>query len=455
MKIKRQVQALLSNLDTLELLKGSSTTFVLQVLGISCSYVFNLLLARMYGASVMGIFSLVATVGSVFMLFGLAGTETASVRFVAESISRGNPGGARHVYARIFLLVVALSLLAGIMLFFLSPYLAQAVFTKPQLIIPLQVTALTVPLACVVSLNSAFLRGLKRIRDSVAFQNLFVPAACALFLVAFSYLAARTYMTPIYARLVSFAVAAVCSSIVWRRRASNLGRERAGTHISFGEVLRVSLPMFFGSAMVFIMNWTDILMLGIFVTEQGVGIYKVALKMALLVSFNLLAVNSIAAPKFAELFYGGNEARLQHMAQFSTKLLFMTALPICGGLIAFAGPVMRIFGAEFASGGNVLIILCATQFGYAIAGSTGALLNMTGHQNVYRDIICSAALLNVVLNWILIQRYQVLGAAMATALSAILLNLAASIAIRKIFGYWLLYVPFLTRNRPHQTGAEC
>jgi len=441
--------------DISELLRGASTTLILRVLGVACSYAFSLAVARMYGASVLGLFSLAVTVGSVFSLLGLFGTNTAIIRFVAAGGIRENRADILRLQRRTAVLVAAVSAVAGGILFFMSPYLAAGVFGKPRLRIAFQVTACAVPFASVMALNAGSLQGLKRIRDALIFRTVFPPAVSGVCLALLTCAVARDYMVPVYANALSLGAGAVVSWVMWQRGAARAAsrpasqetlRPAAGAS-RVGDLVRAAIPMFLTSGMFFVMDWTDILMLGAYVGERDIGVYRVASKLALLTSFNLVAVNSIATPKFAELFWAGEKDRLRSLAQFSAKMLFFSSVPVCAGLIVFAGPAMGVFGSEFVRGVQLLIILAAGQLVNAMAGSTGPLLNMTGHQKVFRNIICSAALLNIVLNFILIRRYGVLGAASATAASVILLNIASSVVIRRIFGFWLVFIPFLSSRR--------
>ena len=52
--------------------------------------------------------------------------------------------------------------------------------------------------------------------------------------------------------------------------------------------------------MFLVMSWTDTLLLGHFLGEDQVGIYRVAFRMAAMVTLVQAAVNSYAAPLFAE-----------------------------------------------------------------------------------------------------------------------------------------------------------
>ena len=65
-------------------------------------------------------------------------------------------------------------------------------------------------------------------------------------------------------------------------------------------------------------------------------------------------------------------------------------------------------------------------------GSVIYILDMTGKQNVSRNILLFTAVVNIVLNWYLIPIYGIKGAAIATAISILFWNIIGIIYVKKI-----------------------
>jgi O-antigen/teichoic acid export membrane protein len=82
-----------------------------------------------------------------------------------------------------------------------------------------------------------------------------------------------------------------------------------------------------------------------------------------------------------------------------------------------------MFGPDFVIGYQAMIILCIGQMINAGSGSVGFMLIMTGRPlaNTFNSWI--SCLINVLLNFFLIPRYGIIGAAVAVALSISLLQL--------------------------------
>ena len=58
-------------------------------------------------------------------------------------------------------------------------------------------------------------------------------------------------------------------------------------YINSKDMIRQSIPMMISSSVLLLMSWVDSLMIGSFIGEHEVGVYNVAVKVALLTSFTL------------------------------------------------------------------------------------------------------------------------------------------------------------------------
>ena len=97
-------------------------------------------------------------------------------------------------------------------------------------------------------------------------------------------------------------------------------------------------------------------------------------------------------------------------------------LPAAMLLIAFGDRLLAVFGAEFTRARTALTILVLGQIANVAAGHVGVLMTMTGHEKRVAATVSAAAGCNVILNFLLIPRFGIEGAAAATAISLILWN---------------------------------
>jgi O-antigen/teichoic acid export membrane protein len=215
--------------------------------------------------------------------------------------------------------------------------------------------------------------------------------------------------------------------------------------LPYSTILSVSIPMLFSSSLALIMGWTDTIMLGMFRTEEEVGIYNVALRLSMITSITLMAINTIAAPKFSEFYSKGDMEGLKNIVQSSTKMIFFTSMPVIAILILFPKQILGMFGEEFTVGYLALWILMAGQIVNSMTGSVGYILIMTGKEKLFQNIIVITSILNIVLNYIFVRKYGLTGVAMSTAISLSLLNIISFLYIRHEYGFYTLNLKTLWR----------
>jgi O-antigen/teichoic acid export membrane protein len=159
-------------------------------------------------------------------------------------------------------------------------------------------------------------------------------------------------------------------------------------------------------------------------------------------------MNAIAAPLIAELWSTGRRAELQRLATFAARCVFAATALLVLLLAALGRPTLALFGDGFPAGYGPLLVLAAGQATSALVGSVGLLLSMTGHQKEAARIMLAAALANVVLNALLIPRFGLLGAAVATAATTAAWNLAMLVRVVRTLGIDPTVLRIRTRRDP-------
>jgi O-antigen/teichoic acid export membrane protein len=426
-----------------ELLKGSSVALVFKVFGIATGYIFIFLVTRNFGAEVMGILALSFTVLQISSVIGSLGFDTALLRFVAEysSQNRPDPDLVKEVYVKAIEIIVPFSLFISILLFFSTPYISKYIFHKENLSIYFQIVSFAVLPMVFVFITAESLRGLKKIKEYMFLHDVSIFLFSTIILVLALFFLSEKYV-PIIAYTTSLIFVAFLSLVVWLKN-SKVNLISNKNSLKLKDILDVSLPMLLASSLFLIIQWTDTIMLAMFRTETEVGIYNVALKVAMLTSVGLFAINSIAAPKFAEFYGRGDMKGLGKVAQQSTKLIFWSSFPILLILFIFPSFILGIFGGEFKVGIFALIILALGQFVNSISGSVGYILQMTGNHKVFQNIILIATIINIILNAVLIPVYGINGAAFASMVSIMFWNLTSVVYIRKNLNIMTLYIPLL------------
>lgn len=443
-KILSLYQVKLREIHLRELLKGGVFALVYKILGMALGYVFVLIVSRQLGAGAVGQFMLSLTFLNVGSMIGKLGCDRALVRLVAQYKSQNSYNLIKYTYFRILYMCIPFALIVtGLCVLFAHP-ISAFLFKKEVFYRALQIMSLGILPMTIMFINAESVRGLKKIQLSSFIENLLSILLSTLLLVATSYFYVDVYIA-IGCYSVGLWLACALSFWIWFGCSGILSVSSA-KGMKTSALLGISLPMLLSSSMNVVMRWMDTIMLGMFKTEQEVGIFGVALKLADATSLVLFAVNAIAAPKFAELFGRGDLDGLRKAVSQATKLVFWASLPVFVLIGCFPSFLLSIFGPEFREGTFALLMLTSGQLISAISGSVGSLLQMTGRQKLYQNIIVFATVLKVVLNLILIPRYGINGAAFSGMFSVALINLVSVVYSKRSLMLSTLYVPFITKR---------
>jgi O-antigen/teichoic acid export membrane protein len=436
--LRRHVAAKASVDDHMrEVIRGASTALLLKIVGGLLTFCFYVAIGRLLGARQAGTYFLALTVITVAAVVGRAGLDGTLLRLIAGNAALADWAAVKGAFEKGITIALAVSSVATVVTMALAPWLAEALFSTPELTRLIRWMALSVVPLALVTLVARAVQGIRRIADATLINDVAVPA---LSLVGFGILVPGWGVLGAVAAYTLAAFAALPIGLwLWRRATPQLNGVIG--NISTERVLQSSMPLLWVSCLQMIMLWSSTVALGTWATSVDVGLFSAANRTATLISLILWAVNSIAAPKFAALHRQGDMVTLGRLARNSAKLMALLAAPALGICLVAPGRVMGLFGPEFIPGGHVLAILAAGQFVNVVTGSVGFLLIMCGYERTYRNIFLLCALISVALNIVLVPSMGATGAAIATAVIAALQNLIAATAVWRKLG--IMTIPFL------------
>jgi O-antigen/teichoic acid export membrane protein len=202
------------------------------------------------------------------------------------------------------------------------------------------------------------------------------------------------------------------------------------------ELIRFSAPMMASSVMLFLLNNTAIFILGALSTASKVGVYNLASKLSSLAMLVIISMNIVLAPKISELFKSNKMVELHQTIKSSTWLIIGFTIPIVLVLIFFSEFILSIFGTNFISGKSTLIILAISVLLNVSTGNVDQILNMTNNQKTLKNLTFFGFVLNVLLNFFLIPKYGIDGAAIAGLLTTVCFNFSCLYCIKQKLGFY-------------------
>ena len=396
--------------------RGALVTFAIRVLGAGLLYALHVLLARWMNADGYGVYVFAISWTSFLAQFGALGLPNAALRFVPEYRTSG-----RTALLHGFLSTSRLLLVGGSSL--LAALAAVVAVLVPTGEIPLSALlvgfALTPGMALLL-FETEVLRARSRFAWSYAPNQLLRPLAVGG--VAGGLVALTGIVTPLQVLLATGGVFVVAVGIQQGVTRSDLARPDAPAERRPRRWLRVAGPLLLTGGFQLLLRKTDVVLIGMLVGTDAVGIYFAALRTAQVVTFLGFAVDAVAAPEISRLYHSDSD-ELQATVSRLAHWYFWPTLLAAGGLVLVAEPILSLFGPAFTEGVPVLVVLVIGLVVNAAMGPQTHLLTLTGHERSCASIYGACALLNVVLNVVGILLYGPLGAALATATTLTVRNL--------------------------------
>jgi O-antigen/teichoic acid export membrane protein len=432
-KIKNGLHKFRTDKEYGELVRTSFFALLVRMTGVVTGFLVTLITSRYYGADALGIVSICLAILSFASVFGKLGLDVALLKFIPGYAVNGNFSGIKSVYLESMKIILPTTLIISALLYFLAPWMAAEVFHKPYLADLLRVNAwVSVPLVFLL-IHSESIRGLKKISIYTFLQTVAVSLFASTLLLIASFFD-RGKLVPAGVQFICITLAGILSALLWFKF-SKFKSSKAQSEISSTDLIRTSSSMFTTTLMQLTMSWAGTLILAAYVTESEIGIYNALIRISVFTNITILAINSLATPRFAETFSSKNFKLMKKHANEAARLIFLTSLPLFFILTFFPREILSIFGKEFPGNEKALYILLAGQLVVCFCGLPSQILNMAGRQNVMRNIAIISALINVIGCFILIPRFGIIGACYAQLAGTLTWNLLSSIAVKRHFGF--------------------
>lgn len=404
-----------------------------------------MLAARLLGTHEAGLYFICLTWVGLASTIARAGFEKASVRHIAAEIAVHRPEAARRAM-RIGLGWTALGgALATLATLLMAAPVAAHLFHDPDLAAPLRSAALAILPQALCFYAGHVLLGLNRGVAGQFVQNASWPS----FTLAAMLAGAHSLGAMLYAlALANLAAAAIGAALIARARwqgerapsvpAAGLDAVPPGAEAAtpppraLPELWRTALPLGLVEVVQVSLNSIPMLLLAVFASAAEVGAFSIANRLSILVWVVIIAIGSIAAPRFAALHRLGDWTALKAQNRRVRRLVALVAVPPVAVMMVLPGPLLALIGPGFEIAAPALIIMAAGQLVNGLFSCQDIMLAMTGHGgllrwlNLAQFVVCCAA------GAVLIPLYGMNGAAILTALVIVQGALGTALAVRRL-----------------------
>ncbi|MBZ5597244.1 MAG: flippase [Acidobacteriia bacterium] len=393
----------------------------------------DIAMARLLGPLGFGLYAIGWTISRIVTLITPLGLNIGVIRYGARYWKKD---AAR--LKGVVLQSLALSFAAGAVFtavfYFGAPWIGSRLFDKPESTPIIRWFALAFPFMTCVTVAAAATRISHRMKFGTITEDMSQPITDLMMFVTF-YLIGWRLGGAVLACLLSFVIATVLGLQYVHRLFRDVVNPRVKAIYPGKELLAFSLPASLTGVFGVLLIWVDRLFVGFFRPAAEVGIYSAASQLSVTFSIILGGFAAIFSPMAADLYHHGELGRLEELYRISTKWgLYLSLPPFL--VTCFAPKLIMgvLFGKAYVAGWPVLLILTFAQVINAGTGPVGYLLVMAGYQKRMFQISGSMFVVAVVLGLVLIPRYGMTGAAVATGIALSGMFILAIVLARYVLG---------------------
>lgn len=192
----------------------------------------------------------------------------------------------------------------------------------------------------------------------------------------------------------------------------------------------------------------DKIMLGNMSSYDQVGFYNNAEKIINIPMGIITALGTVMLPRMSNIVANGDKKRVDDYIRISAKLVTLLSSAIAFGLMGVSSVLAPVFfGDEFIACGEIIRLLSVTVFFIAWANVIRTqYLTPNKRDSIYLTSTMVGAILNLIINWMLIPKYQANGAAFGTIVAEFSVMLVQMVAVKNelpMRKYIMSYSPIL------------
>ncbi|WP_299223595.1 flippase [uncultured Psychroserpens sp.] len=410
------------------LVNKSLKVLFLRIIGVVLFFSLTLILTNYFDPNLVGQYdftrSLLIFLGGI-CVFGM---HQSVIYYSGLLTSRNALDSLKSIYKKMTVIVFFISAVVFILFYFIDDTYINIFFEKEVASIVVKTVA-TLFFYSITMLNIDVFRGINKIFISEFYRNIFRYLPFLIGIIIIYNIQEQGFLIDLF--LLNFLILSIISTGYLFVYFSNGKGSSLKIEITYKDIIKRSGPMAISSIAYVLMQSVDIILLSKFTNFESVAFYAVAIKLTTMISLVLASVNTVQAPKIAELYSLKNFKELNKIIKSATRLIFLLTFPIIIGLAVLSNVVLKWYGEAYLVAQTALFILLAGQSINALCGSVGVYMNMTGKQNVLQKILLFSFFLNLILNWYLIPLYGINGAAFSTSFSMIFWNITTVVYIYK------------------------
>ncbi len=407
--------------DHLTILAGTGQNIVGLAVFVVASFGMNILIAHSFHGRRSGALGLVTLATQLAFVAGAAtrfGMDMAAVRRVAIEVGKGEPGRSRAIVRLALTIAVVVSVVVAAAAFLLAAPIASSFHAPTNAFRAAALALVFVALAQVVLGGS---RGLKIMRHTLYAYWVGQPISWIVLTLILWPTVGKTVAVTVFSYALSWVVATLVALYLWRKATAGFDPLPAEPDEP-RRLLRYGAPRAPAALLSQALFWTDYFVLAQHVHGAQLSVYAAAVRVAQALILFLTAVSYMFSPFVADLHERDERDKLNGLFKSITRWTLAGTIPLLLLFMIAPGPVLKVFGGNYAAGTSWLRVLLIGQTVNVSVGAAGFVLIMVGRTTWDLAVYASSFVLDLVIAIVLVPHLGPMGAAIAQATTLVFSN---------------------------------
>lgn len=393
-------------------------------------------ISRVIGADGTGIYSYTYSIASYFILFAMLGLNNYGNRKIAQV--RDNKEKLSKEFISIYRVQMIMSIIV------ISCYYIYIVFLCKQNKVIAMIQAIYV-ISALFDINWLFF-GLEKFKIIVT-RNIIIKVISTIFIFVIVKDKGDLWK---YTVIMSSSIL-ISQIIMWTFLKRNINIKAKVPLKNSKEHIKPLLILFIPAIATSLYRMMDKIMLGMLSNMNNVGQYEYADKIVSIPITFITAIGTVLLPKISNLISNKDNKKSKEYLDKSMEFTIFISIPLSLGIISVADNFIPIFlGNEYKTAGYALQLLSITIIPIAIGNSIKTQYLIPREKD--REFVistCIGAIINFIINSLLIPKFNVFGAVIGTILAELIVAFYQVYSVRDEIDYKLytkIFFKYFTRG---------